>query len=243
MMNPGFLDRSQLEYRVPAELPSGLGLCSKGDATDHQLVCCAQSGDISAFNKLVQRYRSRVLKLTTRYVRNHADAEDLVQETFFKAYGALKHFRGDCAFYSWLHRIAINAANTAIAARSRDTSLFLAGTAGHDVSDDGEMRARNLDTPEDIAVSDEICSAVNAAIDSLCDEQRRAIILREFNGLNYRQVAVAMSCPVGTVRSRIFRAREAIDEQVRKSFDDGLGRKRPRRGTNGSKPAEEILPA
>jgi len=194
--------------------------------SDRKLVRRAQSGSSDAFNALVHKYRHQVLKLTLRYMRNHADAEDVVQETFLKAYGALRHFRGECAFYSWLYRIAINVAKTAIQLRSREAMLFALEAPEAERGDD-KMRARDLDTPEDMALTEEICGAVNAAIDALCDEQRHAIVLREFNGLSYQEMAVAMSCPIGTVRSRVFRAREAIDVRVRRLFGDEWRRRRP----------------
>ena len=195
------------------------------DLTDRSLVFSAQAGNSKAFDLLVAKYRPRVLKLTLRYMRNHADAEDVAQETFVKAYRALRHFRGECAFYSWLHRIAINAAKSAIQERNRDTSLF-AHAVPVDLADDGSNQTGDLDTPEDILLSEEICRVVDAAIGSLCEEQRAAITLCELEGLNYQQVAAVMSSPVGTVRSRIFRARETIDRQMRRLLDAGLNRHR-----------------
>ncbi|MEA3109264.1 MAG: polymerase sigma-70 factor, subfamily [Gammaproteobacteria bacterium] len=163
------------------------------------------------------------MKLSMRYTRNRADAEDAAQNTFIKAYGGLKSFRGESAFYSWLHRIAINSAKTVLSLRARNVDLFVPNSrTGDDASD--PVATRDLDTPEELALTEEICSAVNASIDALCEKQRTAIVLRELEGLSYSQVASAMSCPVGTVRSRVFRAREAIDNQLRHVFDDGLGR-------------------
>jgi len=191
---------------------------------DRMLVLRAQSGEHSAFNALVRKYRHRVMKLTMRYTRNHADAEDAVQNTFIKAYWGLQHFRGESAFYSWLHRIAVNSAKTALSLRARKASLFVSNRRNADDPNDTSAALTDLDTPEELALTDEICSAVNASIEALGEEQRTAIVLREFQGLTYSQVASAMSCPVGTVRSRVFRAREAIDSQLRHVFDDGLGR-------------------
>ncbi|MGO8829385.1 MAG: sigma-70 family RNA polymerase sigma factor [Steroidobacteraceae bacterium] len=190
---------------------------------DRSLVLRAQSGERSAFNALVRRYRHRVMKLSMRYTRNRADAEDAVQNTFLKAYWGLRHFRGDAAFYSWLYRIAVNSAKTVRSLRARDASVFKPD-ARHDELYETSVALKELDTPEELALTDEICESVNAAIEALCEEQRTAIVLREFQGLSYSQVASAMSCPVGTVRSRVFRAREAIDDQLRRVFDDGLGR-------------------
>ena len=186
----------------------------------------AQSGEQSAFNALVRKYRERVMKLSMRYTRNRADAEDAVQNTFLKAYGGLEHFRGDASFYSWLHRIAINCAKTVLLLRTRDASVFRSDTRNDDNDDAPWEVIKDLDTPEDLALTEEIRDAVNLALERLCEEQRTAILLRELEGLSYSQVATAMCCPVGTVRSRVFRAREAVDTQLRQVFDDGLGRAR-----------------
>lgn len=187
------------------------------DSFDEKQVRLAQAGDCQAFNALVCKYQARILRLTLRYARNEADAQDLVQDTFLRAYRALLSFRGDASFYSWLHRIAINAAKTAFVVHARDAHIVsMEGARGEQIED--------LNTPESLAVSDEILAAINAAIDELCEEQRRAIVLREIEGLSYQQVAGAMACPVGTVRSRVFRARESIHLRVRDSFEEGLGR-------------------
>lgn len=186
------------------------------DSLDQKLVRQAQAGDYRAFNALDSKYRARIMQLILRYARNEADAEDLVQDTFLKAYRALVSFRGDASFYSWLHRIAINAARTAFHVHARDAHLVSMESYSEQLEE--------LATPESLAVTDEILAAIGAAVDGLCEDQRRAIVLREIDGLSYQQVAGAMSCPVGTVRSRVFRAREAIHLRVRDSFDGGLGR-------------------
>lgn len=200
---------------------------------DRTLVLRAQSGERSAFNLLVRKYRHRVMKLSMRYTHNRADAEDAVQDTFMRAYWGLQHFRGDAAFYSWLHRIAINSAKNVLSQRARNAGTF-ADAANRPETHERPVLLKDLDTPEDLALTEEICDAVNAAIQSLCEEQQTAIALREFQGLSYSQVASAMACPVGTVRSRVFRAREAIDRHLREVFDDDLPRTRsnasPRRG-------------
>jgi len=193
-------------------------------SSDLMLVRRAQSGEHSAFNALVRKYRHRIMKLSMRYTRNRADAEDAVQNTFIRAYWGLQSFRGDAAFYSWLYRIAVNSAKTVLLLRARNASVFVSNHRNADDTNDTSAALKDLDTPEELALTDEICSAVNASIEVLCEEQRIAIVLREFQGLSYSQVASAMSCPVGTVRSRVFRAREAIDNQLRHVFDDGLGR-------------------
>jgi RNA polymerase sigma-70 factor, ECF subfamily len=192
-------------------------MLQQADLFDEKLVRQAQAGDYRAFNALDCKYRARILQLTLRYARNQADAEDLVQDTFLKAYRALLSFRGEASFYSWLHRIAINAAKTAFHVHSRHAHVVsMEGT--------GSEELEELATPESLAVTDEILAAIGAAVDGLCEDQRRAIVLREIDGLSYQQMAGAMSCPVGTVRSRVFRAREAIDLRVRASFEGGLGR-------------------
>jgi RNA polymerase sigma-70 factor (ECF subfamily) len=193
---------------------------------DRVLVARAQSGESSAFNELVRKYRHRVLKLSMRYTRNRADAEDAVQNTFIKAYFGLQHFRGDSAFYSWLYRIAVNSAKTAMSLRARDASIHKFNTRSNDAVNDASVALKELDTPEELALTEEICAAVNGAIGELCEEQRTAIVLRELEGLSYSEVASAMSCPLGTVRSRVFRAREAINAQLHQVFDNGLGRAR-----------------
>ncbi len=203
-----------------------LDLIMEVKSCDRILVLRAQSGECSAFNALVRRYRHRVMKLSMRYTRNRADAEDAVQNTFLKAYWGLQHFRGNAAFYSWLYRIAVNSAKTVRSLRARDASIFRSDARHDDELNDASVALKELDTPEELALTDEICDSVNSAIEALCEEQRTAIVLREFQGLSYSQVASAMSCPVGTVRSRVFRAREAIDNQLRRIFDDGIGRSR-----------------
>jgi RNA polymerase sigma-70 factor, ECF subfamily len=190
---------------------------------DRLLVNRAQCGEHRAFNELVGKYRQKVLALSMRYTGNQADAEDAVQNTFLKAYRALAHFRGDCAFYSWLHRIAINSAKTTRLLRMRDERIFYSIASSADTAHK-TPESKDWDTPEALVLTEEICDAVNGAIEALCEEQRTAIALRELHGLSYADVASSMSCPVGTVRSRVFRAREAIDDQLRHVFDEGLGR-------------------
>jgi RNA polymerase sigma-70 factor (ECF subfamily) len=194
------------------------------DCCDSSLVLRAKSGEQGAFNTLVRKYRHRVLQLSMRYTRNRADAEDAVQNTFLKAYWGLQRFRGDAAFSSWLHRIAVNSAKTVSMLRARDASIFTSDMQNDNYVNEHSSARNELDTPEKLALTEEICRVVNAAIEGLCEEQRTAVMLREFQGFSYSQVASAMACPVGTVRSRVYRAREAIDNQVRHVFDHGLGR-------------------
>ena len=225
MMHPkSVAEANEPKHRGFRRQASELDLVLDVTPSDGVLVLRAQSGERGAFNALVRKYRHRVMKLSMRYTRNLADAEDVVQNTFFNAYWGLQSFRGESAFYSWLHRIAINSAKSMLSLSAHNASIFVSnsGEAGH--SDDTSTAPANLDTPEELALTDEICSAVNASIEALCEEQRTAIVLRELEGLSYAQVASAMSCPVGTVRSRVFRAREAIDSKLRCIFDDGLGR-------------------
>lgn len=220
---------STLKGLVSKHSGRGHGACgpksiSDTKSRDEDLVKRAQSGDQGAFNELVGRYRQRVMTLSMRYTGNQADAEDAVQNTFLRAYRALGRFRGDSAFYSWLHRIAINSAKSVRLLRARDESVFRPLIGGHEETPQPASGFKEWDTPEGLALTDEICRAVNEAIESLCEEQRTAIVLRELHGLSYFDVASSMCCPIGTVRSRVFRAREAIDIQLRQVFADGLGR-------------------
>jgi RNA polymerase sigma-70 factor (ECF subfamily) len=192
-------------------------------ASDLSLVRRVQRGDKGAFNALVLKYQHKLVKLVTRYVRNPTEAEDIAQEAFIKAYRALPQFRGDSAFYTWLYRIAINTAKNAVVSRERSPVEY--DLDRHpDESHDMQGRLKDSDTPEGLLLTDEIRSTVNAAIDALPEELRTAIVLRELEGLSYEEIAAAMACPVGTVRSRIFRAREAIDRRLREVFEGGLGR-------------------
>jgi RNA polymerase sigma-70 factor, ECF subfamily len=204
--------------------PSELELTMDAKSIDRTLVLRAQSGEDSAFNALVSKYRQRVMTLSMRYTRNRADAEDAVQNTSSRPIGGLRSFRGDSAFYTWLHCIAVNSAKTVFSRRVRNGGAFVSNHRDADDTNDTPAGLMDLDTPEELALTDEICRAVNASIEALCAEQRTAIVLREFQGLSYAQMAHAMCCPVGTVRSRVFRAREAIDSQLRHVFDDGIGR-------------------
>ena len=194
------------------------------DDSDLSLVQIAQRGDSGAFDALVRRYQHKVVKLVMRYVRDAAEAEDIAQEAFIKAYRALPRFRGDSAFYTWLYRIAINTAKNTLAARGRSPIEY--DLDGPDGEESHEMQARMKDTatPEALALTEEIRNTVTAAIDRLPEDLRTAIQLRELEGLSYEEIAARMQCPVGTVRSRIFRAREAIDARLREVFDGGLGR-------------------
>ncbi|MBV8308454.1 MAG: RNA polymerase sigma factor RpoE [Gammaproteobacteria bacterium] len=194
------------------------------DASDLSLVRRVQRGDKGAFDALVLKYQHKLVKLVMRYVRNPAEAEDIAQEAFIKAYRALPQFRGDSAFYTWLYRIAINTAKNAVVSRDRSPVEYDLDRHNNEESYDMQGRMKDSETPEGLVLTDEIRSTVNAAIDALPEDLRTAIVLRELEGLSYEEIAAAMDCPVGTVRSRIFRAREAIDRRLREVFEGGLGR-------------------
>lgn len=188
------------------------------DDTDQQLVLRVQAGDRSAFDLLVLKYQHRVLKLVGRFVSDAAEAEDVAQEAFIKAYRALASFRGDSAFYTWLYRIAINTAkNALVSSRRRPVDFDL------DLQDpqqyDRHARLKDSDTPEGVLLTEEIRKVVEHAMEQLPEDLRTAIVLRELEGLSYEEIAQAMDCPVGTVRSRIFRAREAIDKKLKPLLD------------------------
>ena len=194
------------------------------DVSDLSLVRRVQRGDRGAFDALVLKYQHKLVKLVMRYVRNPAEAEDIAQEAFIKAYRALPQFRGDSAFYTWLYRIAINTAKNAVVSRDRSPIEYDLDRNNTEESYDMQGRMKDSETPEALVLTDEIRSTVKAAIDSLPEDLKTAIVLRELDGLSYEEIAEAMDCPVGTVRSRIFRAREAIDRRLREVFEGGLGR-------------------
>lgn len=194
------------------------------EQSDLSLVQLAQRGDAGAFDALVRRYQHKVVKLVLRYVRDPAEAEDIAQEAFIKAYRALPRFRGESAFYTWLYRIAINTAKNVLASRGRSPIQYEVDRSDDDDNYDVVANLKDTATPEALALTEEIRSIVTAAIDALPEDLRTAIQLRELEGLSYEEIAAAMECPVGTVRSRIFRAREAIDARLREVFDGGLGR-------------------
>jgi RNA polymerase sigma-70 factor (ECF subfamily) len=191
---------------------------------DRSLVLRARSGEAGAFDDLVRKYRSKVLKLAYSYTRDAADAEDAAQETFIRAYSGLVHYRGDAAFYTWLHRIAVNSSRMVAATRARHAVTASIGHADHLAGEDVPEVLTDMDTPEEMALTGEIYQTVERALERLPAEQREALILHELQGMSYLQIAAAMNTPVGTVRSRIFRARDAIDAKLRRVFRRGLGR-------------------
>ncbi|MEQ8663967.1 MAG: RNA polymerase sigma factor RpoE [Gammaproteobacteria bacterium] len=184
------------------------------NTTDSELVRRVQDGDRGAFDLLVLKYQHRIVKLVSRYVREPSDALDVTQETFLKAYRALPRFRGDSAFYTWIYRIAINTAkNYLVSLSRRPLEVDIENADGEPIGLD-ELQ-KSLDTPEHLLLTEEIRETILEAMRRLPDDLREAITLREADGLSYEEIAQVMDCPIGTVRSRIFRAREAIDERLR----------------------------
>ncbi len=183
-------------------------------SVDAELVVRVQSGDKSAFDLLVIKYQHKVMKLVSRYIRDSAEVEDVTQEAFIKAYRALANFRGDSAFYTWLYRIAINTAKNFLVSRGRRPPSSDIEVETAEVLD-GAASLRENATPERNLLRDEIANTVQQAIEALPEDLRTAITLREIDGLSYEDIAQVMTCPIGTVRSRIFRAREAIDTELR----------------------------
>ena len=181
--------------------------------TDRQLVQRAQRGDLRAFDLLVLKYQGRIAALVSRYISDASEVEDVTQEAFIKAYRALDKFRGDSAFYTWLYRIAANAAKNYLVARGRRPGAD-ATIEDAEVFGDTELVSES-GSPEAVAMGDELAEVVEAALQALPEELRAALTLRELEGLSYDDIAYVLGCPVGTVRSRIFRAREAIDERVK----------------------------
>lgn len=187
---------------------------------DQELVVRVQQGDKKAFDLLVLKYQLRVSKLVARFLRNPSDVPDVVQDTFIKAYRALPNFRGESAFYTWLYRIAINTAKNHLVSQSRKVSN--SGIDAQEAEDYGASEwLKDFETPEREALAGELAVAVRKAMSDLPDDLREAITLREIEGLSYEDIALVMDCPIGTVRSRIFRAREAIDNRLAPILDEG----------------------
>ncbi|WP_448566928.1 RNA polymerase sigma factor RpoE [Thalassotalea ganghwensis] len=180
---------------------------------DQKLVERVQCGDKNAFNLLVSKYQHKVANLVSRYVKNHSDVPDIVQEAFIKAYRALPNFRGESAFYTWLYRIAVNCAKNHMVAGSRKPPGSDIEIEDAEVYDEGEALRENA-SPEKLLLTQEIKRVIFNTIEQLPDDLRTAINLRELEGLSYEEIATIMECPVGTVRSRIFRAREAVDKKI-----------------------------
>jgi RNA polymerase sigma-70 factor (ECF subfamily) len=198
---------------------AGWGALVSDREIDSQLVARAQQGDKQAFNLLIEKYQRKLTRLLSRFIRDQAEVEDVTQEAFIKAYRALPAFRGDSAFYTWLYRIGINTAKNYLMAMGRraptSTEVEAEDAEGFE---EGEQ-LRDINTPESVLLSNEIAETVNSTIEQLPEELRRAIQMREIEGMSYEDIALAMNCPIGTVRSRIFRAREAIAERLRPLLD------------------------
>ncbi|MBL6908669.1 RNA polymerase sigma factor RpoE [Luminiphilus sp.] len=188
---------------------------------DDKLVTRAKKGDSRAFDLLVLKYQGRVAQLVSRYVSNAAEVEDVTQEAFIKAYRALPKFRGDSAFYTWLYRIAANAAKNHLVALSRrpTTDLALDDSESYEVPG----RLKDNESPDEVIMGQQLEAVISQAIDALPLELKAALTLREFEGLSYDEIAEVLECPIGTVRSRIFRAREAIDQKVASQMQGELG--------------------
>jgi len=190
----------------------------QSEQLDEDLVTKVQQGDKKSFDLLVIKYQHRIIQLVNRYVKDPSEAQDVAQETFVKAYRALGGFRGESAFYTWLYRIAINTAKNYLVARTRRSSDYEV-----DIDDaesfENAPQLQGLETPERLLMSQEIVDTIKTAIEKLPEEMRVAFMLREFEGMSYEEIAEAMDCPVGTIRSRLFRAREAIDSKLTPLLD------------------------
>lgn len=186
---------------------------------DQQLVVRAQKGDKQAFGLLVSKYQRKLARLLSRLIRDPAEVEDVAQETFIKAYRALPTFRGDSAFYTWLYRIGVNTAKNYLVSQGRraPTSTEFDSEEAEGFDEGEQLRDNN--TPERLLQSKQVGETVNTAMEALPEELRTAIVLREIEGLSYEDIARIMDCPIGTVRSRIFRAREAVAEKLRPLLD------------------------
>ncbi len=186
---------------------------------DQALVVRAQGGEQAAFDQLVAKYQRKLGRLLSRFIRDPAEVEDVSQEAFIKAYRALPTFRGESAFYTWLYRIGINTAKNYLVSQGRraPTSTQFDSDEAENFEDAGQLR--DINTPESLLLSKQIGQTVNGAIDALPEELRTAIVLREIEGLSYEEIASMMDCPIGTVRSRIFRAREAVATKLRPLLD------------------------
>jgi RNA polymerase sigma-70 factor (ECF subfamily) len=186
---------------------------------DQRLVERVQRGDKAAFDLLVSKYQRKIFRLLSRLIRDPAEVEDVAQEAFIKAYRALPNFRGDSAFYTWLYRIAINTAKNHLVSQGRRAPTTTeADIEEAETFDDGD-HLRDLNTPDSMLLTKQVAEAVNRAIEQLPEDLRTAIVLREIEGLSYEEIAESMNCPIGTVRSRIFRAREAIAHELKPVLD------------------------
>jgi RNA polymerase sigma-70 factor (ECF subfamily) len=209
----------------PAPLSPGSGITDRSDA---MLIERTVAGDQAAFELLVIKYQRRIQRLIGRMVRDVDLVEDIAQETFIRAYRALHQYRGDAQFYTWLYRIAVNTAKQFLLELKRDPVVFENSLASDDANDEtfwSSNEPTNNETPESILAAKEIASVVNMALDELPEDLRQALTLREIEGLSYEDIAEAMDCPLGTVRSRIFRAREAISVKVKPMLEKQTGKR------------------
>jgi RNA polymerase sigma-70 factor (ECF subfamily) len=181
---------------------------------DQELVKRVQKGDKAAFDLLVIKYQHKLVHLVNRYVKDPSEAQDVAQDAFIKAYRALPEFRGESAFYTWLYRIAINTAKNYLLSRSRRHYDYEIDVQDAEQLGDTPL-LKDIETPEESLMNEQVVQVISAAIDALPEEMRVAITLREFEGMSYEEIAEVMDCPIGTVRSRIFRARESIDEKLK----------------------------
>jgi RNA polymerase sigma-70 factor (ECF subfamily) len=196
--------------------------------TDLMLVERTVAGDQKAYELLVLKYQRRIERLIGRMVRDTNLVEDIAQETFIRAYRALAQFRGEAQFYTWLYRIAVNTAKKALVDLKRDPLVSESALRGGEEEDETSTVENELttsETPESLLAAKEIAAAVNSAMDALPDELRQAVTLREIEGLSYEEIAEVMNCPIGTVRSRIFRARESISAKIRPLLDSQSGQR------------------
>ncbi len=192
---------------------------------DQLLVERAQRGDKHAFELLVTKYQRKLIRLLSRFIRDSSEVEDVAQEAFIKAYRALPNFRGDSAFYTWLYRIGINTAKNYLVAMGRRAPTST-GMDAEEAEDLGESELlQDVNTPENQMMSRQVAETVNQTLEKLPEELRTAITLREMEGLSYEEIASVMNCPIGTVRSRIFRAREAISVQLKPMLDSSKDRR------------------
>ena len=213
---------------MTAPPPADLPLPTPDPDTDFQLVERTVAGDQRAYELLVIKYQRRIERLIGRMVRDTDLVQDIAQETFIRAYRALHQFRGEAQFYTWLYRIAVNTAKKALLDMKRNPVIYEGAMRGSDDGDETSRFERELiseETPETVLAAREIAQAVNAAMEALPEDLRQAVTLREIEGLSYEEIATAMECPIGTVRSRIFRAREAISARVRPLLENQAGKR------------------
>lgn len=196
--------------------------------SDLQLVERTVAGDLRAYELLVIKYQRRIERLISRMVRDTDSVQDIAQETFIRAFKALHQFRGEAQFYTWLYRIAVNTAKKALLDMKRNPVISENALRARDDDDETSRLDHELssdETPETVLAAREIAAAVNAAMEALPEELRQAVTLREIEGLSYEEIATVMACPIGTVRSRIFRAREAISARVRPLLENQTGKR------------------